>query len=120
LQPSTDLEAAATLKYGGRVEREAQQELEATLAARRELGPGHDDHLIEGFVQRLEREIDRRVDERIAERGPRKRGGSPLHPGNLALCIPIIAVAGGIGGLTGLIVAFIVLGLVFSVAETRR
>ncbi len=68
----------------------------------------------------MEREIDRRVDERIAARGPRKRGGSPLHPGNLALCIPIIAIAGGIGHLAGLIVAFVVLGLVFSVAESRR
>jgi hypothetical protein len=114
------LETVERLAYGGLVETEAQQELAATLAARRELGPGHDEHLIEGFLQRMEREIDRRVDERIAERGPRKRGGSPLHPGNLALCIPIVAVAGGIGGLTGLIVAFIVLGLVFSVAETRR
>jgi hypothetical protein len=102
------------------VETEARQELEATLAARRELGPGHDEHLIEGFLQRMEREIDRRVDERIAARGPRKRGGSPLHPGNLALCIPIIAIAGGIGHLAGLIVAFVVLGLVFSVAESRR
>ncbi len=102
------------------METEARQELEATLAARRELGPGHDEHLIEGFLQRMEREIDRRVDERIAARGPRKRGGSPLHPGNLALCIPIIAIAGGIGGLAGLIVAFVVLGLVFSVAESRR
>jgi hypothetical protein len=102
------------------VETEAGQELEATLAARRELGPGHDEHLIEGFLQRIEQEIDRRVDEGIARRGPRKRGGSPLHPGNLALCIPIVAIAGGIGHLAGLIVAFAALAFVFFLAETRR
>jgi hypothetical protein len=102
------------------VEAEARQEIEATLAARRELGPGHDEHLIDGFVQRMETAIDRRVDQRVAERGPRKRSGSPLHPGNLALCIPIIAIAGGIGHLPGLIVAFAALALVFFVAETRR
>ena len=102
------------------METEARQEIEATLAARRELGPEHDDHLIAGFLQRMEQEIDRRVDERIAQRGPRKRGGSPLHPGNLALCIPIVAIAGGIGHLAGLIAAFAALAFVFFLAEIRR
>jgi len=40
--------------------------------------------------------------------------------GNLALCIPIVAIAGGIGGVAGLFIAFAALGLVFFVAETRR
>ena len=102
------------------MEGEARRELEATLAARQELGPGHDEHLIQGFLDRIEREIDRRVDERIAARGPRRRSGSALHPGNLALCIPIVAIAGGIGGLGGLIVAFLALAAVFLVAELRR
>jgi hypothetical protein len=103
------------------MEPEARQEIEATVAARRELGPGHDEQLIDGFLQRMESELDRRIDERVAARGPRKRGGSPLHPGNLALCIPIIAVAGGVGGgLPGVIVAFVALVLVFALAETRR
>jgi hypothetical protein len=103
------------------VETEARQEIQATLAARRELGPEHDAQLLEGFLHRMESEIDRRVDERVAERRPRSRGGSALHPANLALCIPIIAVAGGVGGgLAGVIVACIALVLVFGIAETRR
>lgn len=114
----------AGLAYRGAVEPEVHQELDATLAARRELGPGHDEQLIEGFLERLEKELDRRVDERVAarvsERTPSRQRGSPLHPGNLALCIPIIAIAGGIGHLTGLVVAFVALALVFLVAETRR
>jgi hypothetical protein len=85
-----------------------------------ELGPAHDDHLIAGFLERIDRELDRRVDERVARRGPAKRRGSPLHPGNLALCIPIVAIAGGIGGIAGLITALIALGTVFAVAELRR
>ena len=97
-----------------------RQELEATIAARRELGPAHDAELIAGFLDRIEREIDRRVDERVAARGPRKPGSSPLHPGNLALCIPIVAIAGGIGGTAGLIVAFVALASVFVLAELRR
>jgi hypothetical protein len=102
------------------MEGEARRELEATLAARQELGPGHDEHLIQGFLDRIERELDRRVDERVAARGPAKRRGSPLHPGNLALCIPIVAIAGGIGGLGGLIVAFVALAAVFLFAELHR
>jgi hypothetical protein len=114
------LAAAGELAYRDRVQPETRAEIEATVAARRELGPGHDEHLIEGFLQRIEKEIDRRVDDRVAERAPQRRTGSPLHPGNLALCIPIIAIAGGIGHLTGLIVAFAALALVFILAETRR
>jgi hypothetical protein len=62
------------------METEARQELEATLAARRELGAGHDDHLIEGFLQRMESEIDRRVDDRIATRGPASAPARPSTP----------------------------------------
>ena len=91
-----------------------------TVAARQELGPAHDDQLIAGFLDRIEHELDRRVDERVARRAPAKRRGSPLHPGNLALCIPIIAIAGGIGHVAGLITAFIALAVVFGVAEFRR
>src|SRR5689334_12809569 len=103
------------------MEIETQKELEATLAARRELGAEHDEHLVAGFLDRIEKEIDRRVDERVAARGPvRRHGGTALHPGNLALCIPIVAIAGGIGGVAGLITAFIALAVVFLVSELRR
>ena len=98
-----------------------EQELKAVVAARKELGPEHEDHLVAGFLERIEKEIDRRVDEKVRALGPtRRRGGSALHPGNLALCIPIVAIAGGIGGLPGLIVAFVALALVFALSELRR
>jgi hypothetical protein len=97
-----------------------KEELKATVAAREELGPAHDQELVEGFVDRIGKEIDRRVDERLAQAAPRRRAGSPLNPANLAICIPIIAIAGGIGHLPGLIVAFTALVVVFLVAEVRR
>jgi hypothetical protein len=96
-----------------------EQELRAALEARKELGPEHEAHLVAGFVDKIEKEIDRRVDAKLATR-PRRRGGSALHPGNLALCIPIVAIAGGIGHTAGLIVAFAALALVFLVSELRR
>jgi hypothetical protein len=101
---------------------DAHTELEATLAARRELGPAHDADLVAGFLDRIEKEIDRRVDERVRALAPQKRrsGGSVLHPGNLALCIPIVAIAGGIGHLPGLVIAFVALAIVFGLSELRR
>jgi hypothetical protein len=96
-----------------------EQELKAVVAARRELGPEHEEHLVAGFVDKLEQEIDRRVDAKLATRR-RHGGGSTLHPANLAICIPIIAIAGRIGYLPGLIAAFIALGVVFLVSELRR
>src|SRR5215470_17493909 len=95
-------------------------ELEATLEARKELGPSHDQELAQGFVERIGKEIDRRVDERVAQVGPRKRSSSPLNPANLAICIPIIAIAGGIGHTACLIVAFAALVIVFLVSELRQ
>jgi hypothetical protein len=90
-----------------------------TLAARRELGSGHDDELIAGFLERIDRELDRRVDDRLALRGPARRRKSVINPPNLAICIPIVAISGGIGGLGGLILAFAALVIVFLVSELR-
>jgi hypothetical protein len=97
-----------------------KEELKATVAAREELGPAHDRELVEGFVDRIGKEIDRRVDERVAQTTPTRKAGSPLNPANLGICIPIIAIAGGIGHTAGLIVAFTALVVVFLVAEVRR
>lgn len=97
------------------------QEVEATVRARQELGPSHERDLVAGFLDRIETEIDRRVDERVAARGAtRHRSGSALNPANLAICIPIIAIAGGIGKFPGLVLAFGVLALVFLFAEHAR
>ncbi|HEU4336372.1 MAG TPA: hypothetical protein VFR45_03595 [Nocardioides sp.] len=44
-------------------------DIEAALAARRELGARYDAELVEGFAERIEREVERRV----AERGELQR-----------------------------------------------
>jgi hypothetical protein len=98
---------------------DTRRELEAITAARKELGPEHEDHLVERFLEKIDREIDRRVDERVARRVPRSPA-SVLNPGTLALCIPIVAIAGGIGKLPGLIVAFAALVIVFAAATSSR
>src|SRR5262249_3431072 len=102
------------------VDTETRRELEATVAARRELGPAHEQELIDGFLDRMGKELDRRIDERIAARGPKPRTASPLNPATLAVSVPIIAIAGGIGDVAGLVIAFIALAFVFTIAELRR
>ena len=103
-----------------RVDSKAKAELEATVEARRELGPAHDQELIDGFLDRMGKELDRRIDERIAARVPKQRTSSPLNPATLGVSIPIIAIAGGIGHVAGLLIAFTALALVFIIAELRR
>jgi hypothetical protein len=101
------------------VDEETQRDLEATVEARRELGPSHDQELIDGFLERIEKEIDRRVDERVrkvARRGPMS---SPLNPATLGVCIPLVAVAGGVGGPFGLAVVVVALVIIFAI-ESRR
>ena len=54
-----------------------EQELAATLAARKELGPAHDKELIAGFLDRIEHELDAHIDERIAARDPGQAARRP-------------------------------------------
>ncbi len=94
-----------------------RRELEATVEARKELGPEHDDALVAGFLERIDREIDRRVDERVARVARRSPRASPLNPATLGVCIPIIAIAGGIGGVAGLAVVAAALVIIFAIAS---
>ncbi|HEX7084151.1 MAG TPA: hypothetical protein VF186_08565 [Gaiellaceae bacterium] len=94
---------------------DAQRELDATVAARRELGPEHEEHLVERFLERIEKEIDRRVDDRVARRQPRQFGRQEL-----AVAVPIIAVAGIFGGPGGVIVALVVIAAVFLTLTLSR
>jgi hypothetical protein len=102
------------------VDPETRQELEATLAARSELGPAHDANLIDGFVERL--------DARLAERRP-ARPPKALDPTvsvgvrfaltvvSLIAGIPITAIALTQSGLAALVVAWagiVLVNLVFS------
>jgi hypothetical protein len=56
------------------VDHKTHEEIAAAAAAHRELGPGYDDAVAEGLVERIGAEIDRRVDARLAQQGlPERR-----------------------------------------------
>src|SRR5437763_1266449 len=100
------------------MEDEARQELAATLEARRELGPEHDEHLIAGFLERMEKEIDRRVDEKLARRRP--KGNRSLRREELGIFVPIVIAAGIFGGPAGVFMALAALVVVFLVLTASR
>jgi hypothetical protein len=99
------------------VDQEARKELEATVAARRELGAAHDDELIAGFLERIEKEIDRRVDQRLGRRGRHNSASLP----ELGIAVPLLIIAGIFGGAWGLAAVAAALALIFmTIISTRR
>ena len=87
------------MRHNRAVDAEVGQELEATLAARGELGPEHDEHLIAGFLDKLDRELDRRIDEKVKSR---RAPGRRMREGELGVFIPIFVIAGIFGGAFGI------------------
>lgn len=109
---------------------ELKKDLDATVQARRELGPEYEDELVEGFLEKLDTAVERRVRRQLAERqmevargqGHGLRGGapgsaSPAYPAglgprlwlavtSLVLAIPLSAIAAVNTGLPGLLVCW--------------
>jgi hypothetical protein len=54
-----------------------QDEIAASVAAHRDLGPGYDDAVAAGLVERIGEEIDRRIDARLGMPGPRVPAAVP-------------------------------------------
>lgn len=89
-----------------------RDELEAVVAARRELSPQDESFLIDGFLNRLDAEIDNRVDARIEAKlasGPRNRGHFQpwVVPAAIGAAIPVVAIAGAFGSGFGVLIALI-------------
>ncbi len=104
---------------------EFQDELKATLAARREIDPAMEDTLIANFLQQVERRIDARVDARVDQvaKARIKRGGQAtgLVAASLALSIPLLAVAAlATQGSAVAIVAVVVLILLINILYAFR
>ena len=84
-------------------------DVEVTLAVRKDLGPQHDAAVIAEFLDRVGDAIDARVDERVAAARRAERpsdGGPPIAFFSLVFGIPITAIAGGQAGLGGIAIAW--------------
>src|SRR4051812_17097437 len=97
-------------------QQEFRHELEATLAAREEMGAELEPQLVDRFADRIEQEIDRRAKEQAYRQRPRSPGHNapmiPLALGSLGLAIPLMGIAGGTAGFPGILVVCIAIVLV--------
>jgi hypothetical protein len=61
-----------------------EAEIRASVAAHQDLGPGYDDAVAEGLVERIGAEIDKRIEARLAALGPVAAGppGPAVPPGS--------------------------------------
>ena len=118
------------------MDQQARDEIAAAGAVHRELGPGYDDAVAEGLVERIGDEIDKRVDARLAQRGeaPARRspGGQVSPAGRPAWSVIVLglgsmligtlasaAVLGNSGSGVAVILIWIIIGVI-NVAYARR
>ena len=99
---------------------EWRDELKAHLGTRQELGADKEDEIIESFLGRMQEAIDEQVEARVAEAlGRHKQRRMPSASnfrimGILCLSIPLLAIAGALGGTFGVLgVVALVLVLLF-------
>ncbi|MYV90781.1 hypothetical protein [Streptomyces sp. SID1034] len=105
---------------------ELKKELDATLHARRELGPDYEPALVESFLEKVEQRVDASVDRRVRRQLAEQqmvvaRGGSPARSGSdshfgerfgfalisLVLAVPLSAIGRVNGGFDGLVVTWL-------------
>jgi len=64
------------------MDQKVREDITAATAAHRELGPGYDDAVAEGLVERIGAEVDKRVDARLTQHGlPSRRLARPSPSG---------------------------------------
>jgi hypothetical protein len=64
------------------VNQQTHEEIAASAGAHRELGPGYDEAVAEGLVERIGAEVDKRVDARLTQHGlPSRRLARPSSSG---------------------------------------
>lgn len=107
---------------------EVRKDLRAAVAARQELGPEYENEIIDSFLEKLDaRDVQRRVSP-YPEPAPRRHPSRETDPGGLALAIvsivaaiPITAIAAGMIGPFGVVVAwFGLIAINFARTMSRR
>ncbi|MFG2149034.1 hypothetical protein ACGFRG_33265 [Streptomyces sp. NPDC048696] len=113
------------LRNGPLQDAELKKELDATLHARRELGPEYESALLESFLEKVEQRVDGTVDRRVRRQLAEQqmvvaRGGRPAASSgeisfgerfgfgmiSLILAIPLSAIGAVNAGLSGLFVTW--------------
>jgi hypothetical protein len=93
-----------------------RRDLQASLEARRELGPGYDEHFLNALVEKLTASVHQQVATTPRPQAPSNRLGNEPRTA-IAICsmifaIPLIAIAADAAQLTGIIAVVIMVALV--------
>jgi len=102
---------------------EMQRELRATLAARREMGPEYEDHLVESFVQKVVQQLGTQLPRQQQRPAAGSTSGQRLALAivSLALLVPMVAIVEGIThSLAGLAIVCFAVVLVNATFGSRR
>ena len=75
-----------------------EAEIRASVAAHADLGPGYDDAVAEGLVERIGAEIDRRIDARLGHQVPGNQGPGNQGPTAQAGAQPGVPTQAGAAG----------------------
>jgi hypothetical protein len=105
-----------------------RDELEAAIAARRELGEEFEPQVVDAFLARIEKRIDARVDEQVAKRARRHgaaRTGPVIDWSSFALAISSLGIAIPIMEKTEIVgqffawIAIVLVNLFYNLFRTR-
>ena len=72
--------AARRRLYGALMGSDHEAEIRASVGAHQDLGPGYDDAVAEGLVERIGAEIDKRIEARLGRYGAQAGPGGPASP----------------------------------------
>jgi hypothetical protein len=115
--------------------RPLRDDLQATLDARRDLGPDYETALVESFVERLDATIAARIQAELGTHRPgphapaphrAKNPGATMIPialGSMGIGIPLTAIASANAGLVGLTIcwiAIVIINVAAAAAIMRR
>jgi len=84
-----------------------RDDIEAAIQARRELGGEMEPHVIDSFVDRIEKRIVERTTQRSPAQRKGREGSFVLALASLVAAIPITAIAATHGGITAMVVVWI-------------
>ena len=81
-----------------------REDVHAAIEARRELGPELEPHVIDSFVERIEKRIA--AEKRLPAQARRREGSFLLTLASLVLAIPLTGIAATHGGIVAMIVVW--------------
>jgi transposase len=95
-----------------------RQELNATLAARAELGPEMEPAVLDAFVERIERRLTERAGANELARAHKREHQKEMVLGSMAISIPLLAIAAVFTGLPGVVAVCVALAVI-AIATAR-